>query len=373
MSGTGLLKILGHMKKLLNDQSGMTLIDMAMVLMVLGLLLTPALGTYKNWKIEKERGETQKNQLAINKAIADYYFINGEYPCPANPALGPQDANYGVADCPATLTAGGAAYIGGVPFTELLLPTDATLDGFRNKFTYAVSANLVNGATFAAGGQLDTQARDCTTGALASAHSDTHFIILSHGENGVGARTANGTPRQACPAAGTNTETENCDGDVTFVEQNCAASSAGGSGNFYDDLTFYTWAPPTRIWAESSADPDDIMTNVGKVGINNTNPEFSLDVVGNIRASDTWVNEICDLGNMSNPAAAAGCFRPELIGGDEPDMDCANNTDGSTIMTGIGNSKAKCNISHTLPATDCAAAGGYIVGIGAGGTIQCGS
>lgn len=377
------------MKKLMKDQSGMTLIDVAMILMVLGLLLAPALETYRDWKIKKERDITRQNQLAINKAIADYYFINGRYPCPADPTRAPGNADYGTAlsvmtgtvvtGCNAAIAVGGgAAYIGAVPFTDLLLPTDVTLDGFTNKFTYAVSANLVVTATFGTGaltinGRLpDPLNRECG-GDKDVVRTEAHFMLVSHGPSGAGAFTAEGRARQACPAPGVSSDNENCDGDLEFTEDFCIASETPGSDEFYDDLTFYTWSPPTRIWSESSADPDDVMTNVAKVGINNTNPQFNLDVVGNIKTSDTWANQICDLGDTSDPSVEADCFRPELIGGDEPDMDCANNTSGSTIMTGIGGSRAKCNISHTLPATDCAATGRYIVGIGPNGEVICGS
>ncbi len=351
------------MKKLLNDQSGMTLIDVAMVLMVLGLLLAPALATYKEWKVENERGTTRKNMLAINKALADYYFSHDyTYPCPADPEGNPSQDDYGVADCSATEIASGDAYVGALPFTDLLLPSDITLDGFSNKFTYAVSADPEAPV-------LEIPNIDCETGAPAPS-ANAHFVIISHGETGVGARTAFGVERQAC-VEGSNMEAENCDGDITFVQETCTSNVP--DENFYDDLTFHTATAPTRIWTESPEDHNDIMTDVAKVGINNLNPQFNLDVTGNIKATKTLANEICDPGNPANPAAAANCFNPSLIGGDEPEMDCSSNTDGATIMTGIGGSKAKCNISHTLPTTDCAANGRYIVGIGANGEVICGS
>lgn len=381
------------MKKLLNDQSGMTLIDVALALLVVSLLLTPAITSYHNWKIMKDRGATQKSQRAITKAIEDYYFTHDyTYPCPANPALAPNNANYGkgakvitptvvggvtvnITSCATVLrTADGLAYIGSLPFSDLLLPTNASFDAYSNKFTYAVSAALVEKTTFNNPATLTVSERDCMTMAPKTDLAPAHYIVVSHGENGIGARTAHGVSRQVCPAPGSNAEAENCDGDSEFVSELCMVSDRQGTADFYDDITSYiARTPPTRIWAESPADYRDIMTNVAKVGINNLNPQFNLDVVGNIKTTKTLANEICDPGNPANPAADANCFNPSLIGGDEPDMDCANNTEGATIMTGIGSAKAKCNISHTLPATNCAANGRYIVGIAADGEIICGS
>ncbi len=351
----------------------MSLIDVAMVIMILGLLLTPMITIYNSWKIKRSMGETQKNQMAINKAIADYYFLNGNYPCPADLDLGSDAADYGREDCAGTIGAGGIS-VGGVPFATLLIPTDIALDGFSNKFTYTVTTSLTVDTSYNPnGGNIAIYNKDCLTGVLNSLpnQANAHFVILSHGENGLGARTANGTPRQAC--SGASFEGENCNNDANFHDKTCAVSDVIGSADYYDDLIFYTWTPPTRIWAESPEPGGDILTSVNKVGINNLDPQFNLDVIGNIRATDTLANGICDLGDPANPATAADCFDPSLIGGNEDDMDCTDDGEGATVMSGIGGSKAKCEVNHNLPTTDCSSVGGYIVGIGPGGTVLCGS
>jgi hypothetical protein len=68
---------------------------MWLLMTMLGLILVPLISQYNRWKIDKERGLTSQHYTAIDKAIEDFYFEKGRYPCPALPTLGPGDAAYG--------------------------------------------------------------------------------------------------------------------------------------------------------------------------------------------------------------------------------------------------------------------------------------
>ena len=78
------------------------------------------------------------------------------------------------------------------------------------------------------------------------------YILISHGENGLGAFTGNGAGRIAIPAgADFDAERENADGDVTFyTSDRLASQSPGGAGQDLfrpniDDIIF--WQTPTQI------------------------------------------------------------------------------------------------------------------------------
>lgn len=348
----------------------MTLIDMAIVMMVIGLLAVPALHSYKQWKNDKDVGTTKGNRLAIHKAIADFYFENGFYPCPANPALGPGNAAYGDSNCAGT-NVGGGVLAGAVPFATLKIPTEVSLDGWSNKFRYAVSQHMANtiatfddapGSLTVRGYQQIGSICQTTTGVRGA---ETHYVIVSHGPTGVGARSSTGQERLACPAPGTTQEAENCNDDAIFFADVCAAYDQENTASFYDDLVDFKTSVPTRIWTTSPTDPDDIFSNIPNVGINNNNPQVSLDVVGNIRADESHTINICAVNG-------ANCFPARTIGGFEPLMNC-NNVSSSNGMSGISNASAECNVgSNANPGTCNTAIGEYVIGIDASGAIICG-
>lgn len=379
------LSVLDKINRLYKNQSGMTLIDLAVALIVIGLLATPALQQYSDWKARKASEDTATHFNAIRQAIDVYYFQNGDYPCPASPGLGPNDANYGEEDCVGT-SIGGGILQGTIPFSELKVPTDKTLDGWKNKITYTVTQNLTNGpATFDttdAGGNLivngirldNTGQCDLATGMTPLAFrlipgapptidaSVTDYILISHGATQAGAFNSSGAQSVACPA-GATMDSENCDGDDTFIGDTCMKSDVEGSPNFYDDLVFMQPGAPTRIWSNSPIDPEDIFTNISNIGINNPNPQTNLDVIGNIKATNANTAQVCDVDGNN-------CFVPRLIGGYDPIMDCAN-TPNAMAMSGVSNASANCGTNFEIPTLGGCTPGKYVIGINADGKAIC--
>ncbi|MGB4106493.1 MAG: type II secretion system protein [Alphaproteobacteria bacterium] len=360
------------MKKLLNDQSGMTLIDVAIAMVILGLIAVPMIGQYREWKYEKEKGTTTGNYAAINKAIADYYFENNIYPCPADPTLGPGDLTYGDSDCAAAAVPGSpGVLIGAVPLATLKIPVETNLDGWSNKITYAVTTAMTDTVTWlpATLGALTVQGRlpsatQCG-GAIGTIQSNAHYALVSHGPTGTGAFTAQGNPREACPAAGDSADAENCIPNNVFVDEECMASD--GADNFYDDLIFAEDSIPSRIWEDAlEADPTDIISSAERVGINTQDPQATLHVVGNIKAEQSDANSICD-------ESGAGCFRAGMIGGADPMMKCSSSPAAtSSAMSGISEARAKCQSGYTAAKLVCAS-GKLIKGMDSDGGLICGN
>lgn len=358
-----------ELKRLRDDQSGLTLIDMAIILMVIGILMVPALDSYKVWKQESQTGVTTQNFSSVDKAISDFYFDNGFYPCPANPALAPGAATYGDSDC-ITTNVGGGVLVGAVPFATLHIPLESSLDGWNDKLKYAVTQIQTTAATFSAtGGNLRINGYrllatgECDPAGLIDPQTTTaQYVILSLGESGFGARTADGNVRGACPAMGTSADAENCNDNNTFLHHQCAQADITGAANFYDDLVTFKAGIPSRMWTFSPVDPTDIMSSANSVGINNPNPTTNLDVNGNIRAVRNNTAQNCDVNG-------ANCFASRIIAGYEPAMDC-NNVPQSMGMTGVGSAKANCNPTYTV-STGLCAAGKYVIGIDGSGGIIC--
>ena len=91
------------------SQKGFSLIEIAIVLVVLGLLLGGLLGPLSVRVEQQERAKTQALLEEIKEALLGYAAINGYLPCPTT-ETDPADDKYGVAAdaCPpGTATAEG--------------------------------------------------------------------------------------------------------------------------------------------------------------------------------------------------------------------------------------------------------------------------
>lgn len=359
-------------------ERGLTLIDLSIALLVLGLLMAPLAQIAKNRAATIRDGNTRSNSAAVQKALEEYFYNNNSYPCPADPALSAGNADFGKALYDAALLpsppcqgsvvdAGGDVMIGAVPFQDLKLPPEMALDGWKNKLTYVVSGEMTrtdkdldpddailivrgfdtNTVTHPDGEEYLVCSPNIIDFASDAQGGEAHYILFSSGARGIGAYTANGILTQACPSGAAETrESENCDADVTFFAEYCANGQTDGP-NFYDDILVYENSIPTKNWANSASDNTQIFSDIQLIGINNDQPQTQMHVNGNVllSAADppdpdvagfTHTEEICDItGN--------NCFEPELIGGDDPRMRC-NNTSESTVMSGIGGRSALCNV-----------------------------
>ena len=396
--------------RFIHDPRGMTLLDISIMLMVIGLIMGPMMHTYKIYQEDKVFNNTQAAVADAQTALNEFYFVNGRYPCPANLTLGPTDANYGVESCPAgTGTDPEGVLEGGVPFATLKVPVDYALDGFKNKLLYAVtqsqSDNNPVGPFFfnKLGGRITitgyreiehpTTGEDVCQfvatnnsnvypnpllpdGVTPNAMGGGHFTLISFGESAIGAYTAEGNLVEACAApADATLETENCDGDAEFFNDLCAGGAVLDD-TFYDDYILYTEEIPAKIWTQSPIATNDTVSKAGKyIGIGTNDPEVDLDVVGNIKAvSDTsdkkgnaQAIDICTSDLNVSQGDGTTCFRASQITGTDPNMRC-DNTNG---MTGISGNHANCNIVYVLGAGKSCATGQLMTGFNSDGTPIC--
>lgn len=201
--------------------SGFTLVEMAIVLMIVGLLLGGLIPTLSAQMESQRINETRKSLAEIQEALVGFALTNGRLPCPANPAIATGQAGAGTERTPPCT---GSNSAGVLPWTTLgVNQTDAW--GYR--YTYHVSsdyADAVGSATY--GGctpsTAPTQASFalCSSGSpdvLSAASGGTNVatnvpaIIVSHGKNGAGAYNPQGAQ---LPAGGNADEQENSDGSA---------------------------------------------------------------------------------------------------------------------------------------------------------------
>jgi len=385
---------------------GFSLIELSIALVVIGLLVTPFLQQYNNFIMTNRVEQGQGAIVTVSAATGDFLEANGRYPCPADPRLVPGDVGHGVEICPPIMPAGPAPgvcppgsplppggicrtlgrdadgfgggdpiLIGAVPYVTLGITIDSTIDGWSRKLAYVVTESLASDQR-----PYDVLPHNDAWGAISVENEfgsskvnvvlgpgGQPFVLVSYGENGAGAYTTSGALVAPCPAIGT--EVENCDNDDLFIALNTAKSRYMAPGvNYIDDMVSTLLLTNQGIWSNSAVAPtvEDInTTNLGNVGIGVLDPEYRLDVGGNIKAKDVHSDEYCD-------ASGGNCFPPEVIGG--TGMECDDFAGQEEAMTGIASTESVCEL--VIPPTiitgvGTCPAGKYMIGISGTGDAIC--
>ena len=201
---------------------GFTLIEMAIVLMIVGLLLGGILVPLNAQMDQRNNSDTQKSLSEIRDALTGYVLANGYLPCPANPTdVTGVTSTAGIARTPPCT---GASSTGVLPWATLgVNETDA----WGNRYTYRVTsdyADAISNPTY--GGctpsPIPTQASFglCSVGnlnvwssaaKLTSVATNVPAVVISHGKNGAGAYTPQGVQLARGSSAD---ELENSDGSA---------------------------------------------------------------------------------------------------------------------------------------------------------------
>ena len=248
-------------------RAGFTLIELAMVLVLAGLML--GFGLQATQGPDKCYEATREQMATIQQAIDKFVIANKRYPVPAGKNLGVNDpefgqsvANYLVPHDPSNTTSaivyaggGAGAITGALPFQALGLPSSFAADCWGNKFTYTVVKALTETSLFIMPKNVGTipvitgsrQAVDVVYLTQKAA-----YVVISHGPNGVGA-----TPRNYSTFPNLSVNRINCNVMVTSNPQldlpNCDTSNTlyfsapYNTGNdpihFFDDIVVFAEKP----------------------------------------------------------------------------------------------------------------------------------
>lgn len=381
---------------------GYTLIEMAIVTLVLGMLLVGFANAYNLYLKNKVQRVTVDNTNQVVNAIGHYLVQNGHYPCPARADASRDDADYGMAgDCTDTsldvgdcangicIEAGdrsvnvnpnpGATTMvtprirrGVVPFRMLSIPEDASEDGFKQKLNYAVTENLTIADTYRkdAGGISILDTEDATA---IVPEASAHFVVFSSGEDGRGAYTRYGQLKRPCLDPAESLDAINChtgdSGDNDKARYRVANKATTNTNTHYDDHIKYYSSNETPLWRIANDDGDitDLIEagSGGRIGVANDSPTRPLHVQGTMQMTENL--EAASLCNTSPNPTADECFSPNLIGGDEEVMECAE----GFVITKIANGRVYC---EPVPAGGAPAPcpdGEYMKGIDADGEVIC--
>lgn len=232
------------MKKTTERAGGFTLTELAVVLVIVSLLLGGLMIPLGAQKGIEARRATSQAMTSINEALLGFAITHGRLPCPADGSIAAGTANAGLeayngsrCTCAGSTAAYGSptqcadgSTVGGtLPSTTLGLPDT---DAWNNRYTYrvtttyarrgsgqtsfycdaALTAPVTSNAAMALCSSGLITVRNAS-GTLLTTSNEVPAIVLSHGENGLGAWTTTGT---ITPGASGN-ELENADNNTQFV------------------------------------------------------------------------------------------------------------------------------------------------------------
>jgi prepilin-type N-terminal cleavage/methylation domain-containing protein len=216
-------------------QRGFTLVEMAMVLVIFGLLLAALLVSLQAQRNLALQTETNNTLNVAKKALLGFAQTQGRLPCPATAASNGAESPVGGGVC--------TQQIGLLPAATLgIQPVDAqgfALDGWNNQIRYAVTTANANVFTTASGmanvgiANLTPNLRVCGTSTAASCTAVINLI------NNAAAVIYSTGATAALGSAGKADETENLNAvanvDTVFVSHESRQNGANGE---FDHLNF---------------------------------------------------------------------------------------------------------------------------------------
>lgn len=380
------------MCRLPGNSKGFSLIELALIVGIIGLMAGSALQTYRNYATQKVLLTNQATKKAVSDALARFFYEHKRYPCPGDPSLPPSDPNAGVENCLSSLTGNGcvggvcringARTISGVTSTVLTgtLPSvtmgvtlKSTLDGWGSKLGYAVTETMTQDGNYNdQNGTIGYKVYDKTSGTSTAARNPNvpdsfdpsigaigafELAVVSYGQDQRGAYNYQGKAMKPCTGLGL--DIENCNGDSTFMLAPSYFSYVDNAEHFDDAFVISDVQKESDKWQISST----AMSNKtgGKVGVGTSAPSYPLDVNGNILTSEYQSDTYCDQDGNN-------CFASSQIAGSG--MVCDNG-----LLTGFSNNAADCLRKFdpaSVQSASCST-GEYINGFDSNGKPTCGT
>lgn len=222
-------------------RTGFSLVEMAVVLTIVGLLMAGLLPMISGQMEQQHRTETRKQMQEISGTILGYAASQStpRLPCPANPSIATGGTNAGISDC--TLS------VGVIPWVTL--GTSET-DAWGRRFTYAIASSVSGtfGSSFTLNSTGNLDIYNSSGGSCPSTNcvaDNMAAVIISHGVNGCGAYLTSGSPLTIAAGDGSGSDCGNAGADQ-FANTDGTPFVSRDEGTSYDDIV--VWISPNILF-----------------------------------------------------------------------------------------------------------------------------
>jgi type II secretory pathway pseudopilin PulG len=344
------------------NSAGYSLIELATVMIIIGLLVAPMLAAYASYQKKLAFEVTDDNIALVSTAMGAYRAMNGRYPCPASLTADRESPDYGrEGDCSDTSIAPGSCEdgvcvknsvrtnagvpirvrVGAIPFRHLNVNENTAYDAYGQRLTYVLTEDLGDKDRFKMDGGgigvIDNQVPPVSVIGTGPMENTAHFLILSHGANGKGAYLQTGQLREACGQVTDNLESINCQGPDEPPIYRQALYSTSDTFNYSDDTISYFVRGEVTPWLVSENDRSDIylkdLSPDARVGVDTSamlNDKVKVNSIARAR-TELKTMSLCD-------QAGNNCTYADLIAGDHVDMECPP----GEYMVAIGQNRREC-------------------------------
>lgn len=242
------------LKKILKDKKAFSLLELSVSTLIMTLLMVGALNIMSQKRSILQKAETNEKIEAIEKALIKYAVENGRLPCPARLDIDTDDGEFGkeqridaTGECDTSqagiFTSSHASatnlVYGAVPIKVLELYTDYALDGWDNKFSYIADLRFISAEDIPeTAGITESFTRTAEESMILNNTDGDNIadniivVVISHGENGLGA--FKGTLRNPLPDAAADEFTNIFDPDFDNEFTDDLSTST------FDDISVYT-------------------------------------------------------------------------------------------------------------------------------------
>lgn len=219
--------------------AGFSLVEMAVVLVIVGLMIGGLLTPLAMQMEQRRIGDTQKAMDEAREALMGFAMRNGYLPCPAiSAANGLEDRSGG--NC----TDGRRQ--GLLPWATLGV---SKLDSWGHIYRYSVSPNFSNSQnmfTLQSPRDITIGTRDVRGNLVAATQiNDIPALIVSHGKNGAGGISEAGIRSADVTTTNVDERTNAAQAGIAFVTRT-PSESATAPGGEYDDLVL--WVSPNILF-----------------------------------------------------------------------------------------------------------------------------
>ncbi len=236
-------------------QAGFTLIELAIVLVIIGVLAGSFISTLSS-RIDNTRIADTRDELELAKQAMIGYAISQPspyLPCPdcINAILCPNGtARDGIEDRQVNGSCSVGNRVGTLPWVTLGL---AEKDAWGNRYRYWVDNTFARDGSGApsftlndsAVGIVERRTNDGT--ATETLASNVAAVLLSHGKNGFGAISSANTLQPGIPAGNVD-EQDNVDLNAVFIKRPPTDEDAATDGGPFDDIVI--WIPEYELKAK---------------------------------------------------------------------------------------------------------------------------